>query len=38
VQTGSIGATLKTIALAASEISDEEFALWLRENSMSKGA
>lgn len=29
-------ATLKTIALAASEISDADYATWLRENSSAK--
>ncbi len=35
---GEVEATLKTIGLAASEISDEESAVWLRENSSPKGA
>jgi death on curing protein len=33
-----VEATLKTIALAASEISGSEFAAWLRESSSPKGA
>jgi len=38
LRAGEVDATLKTIALAASEISDEDYAAWLRENSTSKGA
>ncbi|MBI1399342.1 type II toxin-antitoxin system death-on-curing family toxin [Hyphomonas sp.] len=33
LRAGEADATLKTIALAASEISDDACALWLRENS-----
>jgi death-on-curing protein len=32
LRAGEVDATLKTIALAASEISDVEYAAWLREN------
>lgn len=38
LQAGEADATLKTIALAASEISGVEYAAWLRENSSPAGA
>ena len=38
LQAGEADATLKTIALAASDISDVEYAAWLRENASPIGS